>query len=278
MKHCWSYFCVREPNWWTLPRTPKVQNPPRLWKSLSLLRWFVPVVCDCVYLCVHVCKCVSDPDGKRRVWTWHETGKRSTKSEWQRDGDKTFWRREEGPSLWSVCFLKEEEQNHRSRTKRKRESEWERERESEGDGVKRGERWEQIVIPADGGGGGGYRSGCKCWRRRGKLGKRENWENRGRRTRVGEKGGIWGISKWKEKVFLLMRLKFSISLHLLQTVGLWEQHPSRVWDRVCVCFCGFDSVNLMALTMISVGRDRKVFEQWVKCTFLPLQNSEFNIS
>ncbi len=52
-----------------------------------------------------------------------------------------------------------------------------------------------------------------------------------------------------------MRLKFSISLHLLQTVGLWE--------FVCasVCFYVFDSVNLMALNMISVGRVWKVFEQ-----------------
>lgn len=204
----------------TLNRT---ENPSHSSGGLSLL---CETMCICVLVCVNV------------FWSQMTKGEfehgmkpeRSTKNEWQRDGDKTFWRREEGLSLWSVCFLKEEEQNHRSKTKRKRERT--RERESEGDGAKQGERLEQIgrgIFRSN-------RSGWKCWRRRGKVGKRENWESGGTRKRVGEKGGIWGISKWKEKVFLLMRLKFSISLHLLQTVRLWEQHPSRVWRSLCVVF------------------------------------------
>lgn len=68
----------------------------------------------------------------------------------------------------------------------------------EGDGAKQGERLEQIVIPplVEQMWGGGIfrskRSGCKCWRRRwrrGKVGKRENWESRGRRGEGGRERG-----------------------------------------------------------------------------------------
>ncbi len=131
---------------------PYFENPSLSSGGLSLL---CVTVCICVSMCVNV---FQTQMGKGEFERGMKPEKGPQRASDREMGTKPSGGERRGRAFDLSAFWK---RRNRITGAGRKEREKANERESEGDGVKRGERWEQIVIPADGGGGGGYSGGTE---------------------------------------------------------------------------------------------------------------------